>query len=365
MKIICTQENLKTSLQVIGRVAGSSNTLPILNNVLLKTENGQLKLQATNLEVAISTYMRCKIEEEGSVTVVSKIINDLVNSLPNQNLTIQTADNNVLKIETENYHTTLKTLPEEEFPLIPSVENGYEVNLKAEDLKKSLDQVSFASSTNQTQPEITGVLFSIGKNLKLAATDRYRLAEKTLSIKGLSTEHQSILPHKTIQELSRIIGPQSGEARLVFNDTQMLFKFSGTEIISRLVDGQYPDYQQIIPTNFITEIYASKQQLIGALKTVAVFSQGNNSVKLEYSEPEQKLSFAAESSELGRSKVDRGCEIKGGAGSLILNYRYVLDCLGSMDGDEVVLKINNNTSPTLVVPRQSADYLYLVMPIQG
>ncbi|HYV33380.1 MAG TPA: DNA polymerase III subunit beta, partial [Candidatus Limnocylindria bacterium] len=180
MKIICTQENLKSGLATVGRIISSTNTLPILNNLLIKTENGLLKISSTNLEIAITTTVRCKIEEDGGVTVTSKTLVDLVNNLPNKNITFQTKENELL-IETENYHTSVKTLPMEEFPLIPTVEGKNTLNLDSQELKKALDQVVFAASTNQTQPEMSGILFSKSSGeLRVAATDRYRLAERKM-----------------------------------------------------------------------------------------------------------------------------------------------------------------------------------------
>ncbi|MCW1949609.1 MAG: DNA polymerase III subunit beta, partial [Candidatus Shapirobacteria bacterium] len=274
MKIICTQENLKTGLSIIGKVLSSTNTLPILNNVLMKTEHGVLKLSSTNLELAISTQVRCKVEEDGGITVVGKTLGDLVNNLPNQNTTIQTSGTE-LSLEVGNYHTSIKTMPADEFPLIPVVSDGQSFSLEAQELKNSMDQVAFAASNNQTQPEISGVLFAVsGGILKIVATDRYRLAEKKIELKNYSgTDLEAIVPQKTVVEISRIIGGQKGLLDVVVSSTQAMFSFNNTEVVSRLVDGQYPDYQQIIPSSFQISAVLDKSLLVGALKTTSVFSR--------------------------------------------------------------------------------------------
>ena len=267
MKLICTQENLKAALATVGRIIPSSNTLPILSNLLIKTENGVLNISSTNLEIAITTQLRCKIEEQGEVTVVSKTINELINSLPNKNITLQTG-NGDLKVETENYRTSIKTLPAEEFPLIPEVDGGRKLSLDSQELKDSLEQVVFAASTNQTQPEISGVFLSRDNGgLVAVATDRYRLAEKKLALKEKAEGVQSmIIPQKTILELIRIIGSQKGEVEMSFNESQISLNFNDTQIVSRLIDGQYPDYKQIIPGKFTTTVVTEKAALGGGPK---------------------------------------------------------------------------------------------------
>jgi DNA polymerase-3 subunit beta len=366
MKVICTQENLRAGLATAGRIISSSNTLPVLNNLLLKTENGALKISSTNLEVAITTNIRCKVEEEGETTVFAKTITELINNLPNQNITLENKNSN-LKIETENYHNEIKTLPAEEFPLIPEVEKKEALQINAQELKKSIDQVVFAVSTNQTQPEITGVLFSIeGKRLRIAATDRYRLAEKTIEIeKEATTNHEIIVPQKTINELSRIIGNQKGEAEVYINETQICLNFNNTQIVSRLIDGQYPDYKQLVPINFNTVIVAPKTALVNALKTAGIFSQGTNSVVFSYSKDKQSLIITSESPELGKSEVELQSKIEGIEGKIVLNNRYVLDSLGGVETENAVLKIIDDNSPSLIMPEKEENYFCLVMPIKS
>lgn len=366
MKVICTQENLKLGLSTVGRIISSSNTLPILSNLLIKTENGVLKISSTNLEIAITTQVRCKVEEDGEVTVVGKTINDLINNLPNKNITLQVTGNE-LKIETENYHTAIKTLPAEDFPLIPKVEEGVNITLDSQELKKSLDQVVFATSLNQTQPEISGVFFTaIGTNLKIVATDRYRLSEKTVKLNtNITSELNVILPQKTILELSRVIGSQKGIVEMVFNETQVALNVNETLIISRLIEGQYPDYNQIVPTEFKINVKTEKSALASALKTVAVFSQSTKSVKFDFLESGQKIVLSTESSDLGKSNVELPAVVTGGDVTLILNYNYVLDCLSSIESQSIVLKIIDDNSPSLIVPDENKDYMYLVMPIKS
>lgn len=350
----------------MGRIISSSHTLPILNNLLLKTENGLLKISATNLEMAIINNIRCKVEEDGSLTVASKVFVDLVNNLPNKNITLQSKENQLF-VETENYHTNIKTLPAEEFPLIPAVEGGNALKLDAQELKTALDQVMFAASTNQTQPEISGVLFAAEKEiLRLAATDRYRLAERKVLVSQTNGENmEAIVPQKTCLELSRIIGNQKGNLEMQFSETQASVNFNEVLVVSRLVDGQYPDYKQIIPTVFTTTAVTEKNSLVNALRAVAIFGQNGSSVSMVFSEDKQQMELAAESSELGKGSVELPAKIEGKGGSLVLNYHYLLDCLSGVDSQNVVIKMIDDNSPSLVVPEDKNDYIYLVMPIKS
>lgn len=366
MNIICTQENLKNGVLIVGRIISSNNSLPVLNNILLKTENGLLKLSSTNLEIGITTRVRCKIEEPGGVTVVCKTLTELVNNLPNKNINLKTKSGQI-ELDSDGYKAVVKTTPHEEFPIIPVIEDGKSFEVEAEVLKKALDQVLFAASTNLTQPEISGVLFSLDKQyLKIVATDRYRLAEKKLEINNSNiSDAQFIVPHKTLLELSRIIGNNKKAIEVVFNETQAVFKVSDTEIVTRLVDGQYPDYKQIIPTEFNNQIVVKKDELLSALKVASIFSQNSNSVKLVFKGSGGKMVVSTESQELGKSDVEVEARIEGGSGELVLNHRYISECLNNLLAEKVVIKITSDSSPSLIIPEGKEDYTYLVMPIKS
>lgn len=366
MKVICTQENLKSGLVTTGRIISSSNTLPILNNVFIKTENGLLKISSTNLEIAITTSIRCKIETEGEVTVSSKTLMDLISNLPNKNITLEKKDTDLL-IESENYHTKLKTLPTEDFPIIPTVEQKDVITVDSIELKKSLEQVVFAASTNQTQPEISGVLFSVEeKILKIVATDRYRLAEKKVElVKPAEKNFSIIIPQKTTGEIIRVIGPQKGVVEIIVSETQIAVMFNDTQIVSRLVDGQYPDYKQIIPNNFLITTTVAKTDLVSAIKTTSVFGQLTSGIHLGFSLEKQQINLFSGSTEVGDSSVEVNALVVGGSVDLVLNYKYLLDCLNSINTEKVLIKIVDDNSPSILVPENESNYVYLIMPIKG
>jgi DNA polymerase-3 subunit beta len=239
--------------------------------------------------------------------------------------------------------------------------------LDAQSFKTAVSQVVFSASTNQTQPEISGVFLGIDEQgLRLAATDRYRLAEKKVAVQNPQRIIQEvIIPHKTAVETSRIIGSMTGDLQICLGGNQIVFNFQNTTVVSRLVDGQYPPYQQIIPQTFNTVITTKKNPFTSALKAGGIFSQNGNSVKLEYLHEGQKLVLSSESGELGKNIVGLPSLVEGQSGALILNYHYILDCLNSIESDEVIIRVVDDNSPTLINPKTQEGLVYLIMPIKN
>jgi len=363
MKIICTQENLKLGLNQVSRIVGSSQTLPILNNVLFQTENGQLKISATNLEIGISTLVRCKIEAEGGVCLNAKVLLDLVNNLPNENITIEVGDSET-SVSTDRYQTKIKHLPVEDFPLIPNVEDATTVAVNSETLKEAIDSVAFAVSQSETQPEISGILFNLNNSkLVITATDRYRLAEISIPVKT-EVDKAVIVPHRSVAEISRAIALSTNEIKLLISSTQIAVTVGGTYLVSRLIDGQYPEYSQIIPTELGTIITLEHADLLSALKTSGIFSKSAGSVTLVYDSEKQSIQTQSASQGVGESVVDIPCSVKGNSGSVIMNYRYMMDLLTNTDQKTLNIHIIDDNNPVVFRKLEKENYLYLIMPIR-
>lgn len=364
MRIICTQENLRAGLQQVSRIVGSSSTLPILNNVLLQTENGQLKISATNLEMGINTLIRCKIETEGGTCISAKVLLDVVNNLPNENITIDVQDNEVL-VATERYQTKIKHLPVEDFPLIPAIDDGTVITLSAKELKEALDSVAFAVSSSETQPEISGVLFKFdGTILTITATDRYRLAEMSISTQT-SSDRSVIVPHRSINELSRLLGTVASETiDIHISSTQIALSVGDTYLVTRLIDGNYPEYQQIIPGEAGTVVTVEHSDLLSALKTTGIFSRGVGSVTMTIDAEKQSVQIMSSSQGVGESVVEIPCVVKNGSGGIIMNYRYMLDLLTNTAPVTLDIHVIDDANPVVFRPQGKPNYLYLIMPIR-
>lgn len=363
MRVICTQENLKNGLTYTNKIISSSVTLPILNTVLIKTEQGQLNLSSTNLEVGISITIRCKTEEEGSVCVPAKPLLDVVNSLQNKNLELY-LQGNELVVKSEKTQIKLKTLPTEEFPIIPTIEKPEKILLPANIFKHCLNQVVFSAANNTTQPEISGLLIKTSpEELKMAATDRYRLAEVRHSINLQNHSRTIILPQKTAHEVLRILGDSQEELEILLSDTQFAISFKNIYLISRLIEGNYPDYEAIIPKNFNTFIRVPKKLLEQALKTVSIFSEHSSGVKLLFIAEQNLLKITAISENYGEGFSEIDAEILGESGEIVFNYLYLTDFLAVIANEQVEIKITDSSHPALLTSPNNPNHQYMVMPI--
>ncbi len=373
MKFISLQENLKRGLSVVSRISSKNINLPILNNILIKANAGTIEFISTNLEIGISHQIRGKVEKDGEFTVDSKLINEYISLLESGEKVLVDLEKNELKIECGNYKTKIKGEDSKEFPLIPTIPKNsfYSTNLFA--LKKALNSVIFSVSNSENRLELSGVLFSfIGEDLFLAATDSYRLAEYKLKInkEKIEEDQKIIVPAKTIQELLRIIGnfensldQDDQEIKIYLSDNQILFSFDSVEIISRLISGHYPDYQQIIPSKSQTEIKTNRNELVRAVKAAALFSKtGINDITLLFFG--KKILVSAFSGSSGESQVELAAEVSGGDNEVTINYRYLLDGLNNIEGEFVGLSVLNNMTPCVLRPEKNKDYLYIVMPIR-
>jgi len=367
MKLICTQENLNFGLGLVSHLATRSTNLPILNNVLLKAEKGELKLITTNLEMGIKLSVRGKIEKEGAFTVNAKLLSDYINLLPKENIEME-LDEAILNIKCQNYKTQIKGLEATEFPILPEVEKKNKLVVKAEDLKDALTRVAFCAALDESRPEISGVLFKTSDNqLIITATDSYRLAEKKINVVASQVSaNQIIVPLKTINELQRILFNQTEkEINLFFNENQILFEIDNIELISRLIEGQYPDYQQIIPTQKKTEAKIKVGEFLQAVKSASLFCKpGINDVKLTLLPEKSELVVLASNANLGENITNLKVEISGEDNEIVFNYRFLIDGLNNINQEYLDFEVTNNSIPGIIKPIGEDGYLYIIMPIR-
>jgi len=374
MKISCTQENLNQGLSVVSHIAVKNNNLPILANILFKVEDKMLTLSATNLEIGISIKVRGKVEEDGEFTAEARLVSDYISLLPKERIDLETSADN-LKIGCQKQKTKIKTQSGTDFPLIPKIEknNAYVVSNK--EFKDAISEVSFAASNSETRPEIAGVFMNfVGGELIVAATDSYRLAEKKIKlVESAEEERKIIVPVKTLLEVSRILGIFKEDITLGDNDNleiyiadnQIMFSYNGAEIISRLIEGQYPDYAQIIPTSTTSTVRVGVSELTKAVKTASLFTKsGIFDIKLEFNPSAGELVLSSSSAQAGENISSVEAEITGNASSIVLNFRYLLDGLQNIKSEKAVLELNDINSPGVLRPDNDERYVYIVMPIK-
>jgi len=375
MTFISLQENLKQGLAIVSRVVSKNINLPILNNILFKVNKSNIELIATNLEIGITHQVRGKIDSEGEFTVDSKVITDYINLLPGDKVECE-RDGLEIKIKCQNYKTKIHVQDASDFPLIPKVDKDNFYSIPVDEFKSALSEVIFAVANNETRLELSGILLSFtGDSLVLAGTDSYRLAEKKIKIKSNYENPVSkvIVPARTLQELIRVLSSfkedeqleNAGEIKICLSENQILFIFGSTELVSRLINGSYPDYQQIIPLNYKTRVLINKNELMRAIKASAIFSKaGVNDVALDFKSETGKITISSASSQVGESSVELNSEIEGDNNEIIINYRYFLDGLNNISSDIIKLDLVNSGTPCVLRPEKTDDYLYIVMPIR-
>ena len=379
MKLICTQENLNKALNVVGKIINKNATLPILNNILLKTEKGRLKLSSTNLELGINYWVGGKIEEEGEITVPTRLFANFIASLPNNNVEIK-LKGDTLNIKCDKYKTSIKGLSAKEYPLIPKIEAEPVFKISSSDFKQALIQVLPAISNSESRIEITGVFLDLSKldknKIVLVTTDSYRLAEKTLILKKENINKEAlniagnissvIIPKNVVQELIRDLDGDENLLEVMISENQILFKFNNADMISRLLEGKYPDYKQIIPNKFETESVVNISEIANAIRVAGLFvSASSNNIELKTYPNSNILEVSSGASEIGSNNTKVAAEIKGKDLEVIYNHKYLSDGFGGMDGEKAILKINSEKLPTVLTSITDKNLIYVIMPVRA
>ncbi|MFH1598194.1 MAG: DNA polymerase III subunit beta [Patescibacteria group bacterium] len=364
MKFSCTQENLNHGLNVVNHVASKNANLPILANVLIEVDKTGIKLSTTNLEVGVSSTVRGKIEEPGKLTVPARLFADYVSLLPNEKVDFESEEND-LKVSCQKSHTKIKGMQADEFPVIPQVDKKDKCQIKAKDFKASIASVIFAVAYDESRPEISGVFTQFkDKEMTLVATDSYRLAEKKVQLSDGSKKEQGVIvPVRTYQELMRVLESEEDILEINLNENQIQFSLGDVELVSRVIDGQYPDYQQIIPAEQRTTAVVNLPEFVKAIKTASLFCKsGINDINLNFEK--DKIKIHTSNTQIGENESEVEAKIQGDNNQIVFNYRYLLDGLANLDGEETEIRLIDSVNPGLLVPPGQSDYLYIIMPIK-
>ncbi|MDP2947140.1 MAG: DNA polymerase III subunit beta [Nanoarchaeota archaeon] len=375
MKLQILQEKLKEGLGIVEKISSKSLTLPILNNILIETEKNFLNLSATDLEIGIKWWALTKIEKEGKITAPSKLLSGFVGSLPQKTINIE-AVKDILNLKCEEYNAKIKGFSAEEYPLIPKISKNEFISLNSAGFCRDLSQISDIPSPSNSRPEISGIYFSVQKNLiTAAATDSFRLGEKkilNISKSSITNNYSLIIPQKTIKEVINIFGDKEGDITIYFSPNQIMFEILMQEtdhpqiqLISRLIDGEYPNYKEIIPKNFSTRIILNKDVFLNQIKTASLFSGKTNEIKLKASPEKKEIQILSQSPELGEHQSVITAQITGEKAEVAFNYRFLWDGLNKADNGEVVLDLNSDSGPGVVRSEGNETYTYVAMPIKS
>ncbi len=372
MKFSCRQEYLSRGLGIVGRAVATRTTLPITSNVLLATDQGRLKLVATNLEVAISCWIVGKVEEEGAITVPARLITEFVNSLPNEQIDMSLSKTKTLELKCARFEARISGVDAKDFPPIPSIEDGITTTVEVGVLRQGITQVAFAAATEESRPVLTGIDARFeGNALTLAAADGFRLAVYTLPLSSpVNEKTEVIIPGRTLSELNRLMSDDAEMVELLVNPSrsQVLICMKDIEIVSQLIQGTFPQYAQLIPQSSKTKVIVGVAEFLRAAKTASIFARdGSGIVRLVMTPGKApapgKLVVSARSEEIGDDVGEIDADVQGDESKIAFNGKYLIDVLSVLREPKVTLETTNPSSPGVIRPAGTENYVHVVMPM--
>ncbi|MDP3014384.1 MAG: DNA polymerase III subunit beta [Candidatus Subteraquimicrobiales bacterium] len=365
MKFKCLKNDILNATQIVQKAVSTRSTLPILTGILLQLKDKQIKLSATDLEIAIEYELEIDGEIDGSVVVPAKIFGDIIKNLPESIITMDaTKSPNQINIVCERSSFSIKTLPWEDFPKFPEIDNLRSFSLESDLLGNAIKQVSKATSRDDTRPVLTGVLINVVRDkLKMVATDSYRLAVREVKVEDIGEDRiKIIVPGRTLDELSKILPGANTKVVFGVTESQIVFRFGGLTLISRLIEGEFPNYQQLLPESYNVKLEINKDELTCAIKRVSLIAASNIPVKLYTNKNLMRISTQV--TDVGGAIEE--ISIKGPEEKMEIsfNWQYLLDGVVSVQGDKVILEIVDALKPGMIRSPEAEDFLYLVMPVR-
>jgi|SRR3989344_1917131 len=363
MKITINNKNLVRAVVAVERIVSRNHSLPILNNILLKTDQGRLRLTTTNLEIGINYLVSAKIDETGEIAIPARIFSDFINNLKEDKITLVTK-NNTLNINTEKYKSQILGFNPKDFPIIPKINSDNTLTLPAKILKNNLTTVLDSVSVSETRPELAGVfLQSTDNQIIMASTDSFRLTEKITDLKN-KQPYSFILPRNTAVELIRLLGDINEDVKIKYSENQVSFSTDDIEIVSRLIEGNYPDYKKVIPEKYISRLLVNKDSLDKNIRLAGLFSSNISDIKIGCDEG--KLIINAKNSEKGEFQVVTEATLKNEPFDIALNYNYLLDGIKIIPTDNLIIEYTGQGSPLVIRPeKDNKDLTYLIMPLRN
>jgi DNA polymerase-3 subunit beta len=376
MRISCLQENLAKGLATVGRAVATRSTLPVLSNILLESDEGRLRLAATNLEVGINCWIGARVEEPGSTTVPARLLTEFVNSLPPGQIDMElTERTQTLNLKCARFEANIKGIAADEFPDVPTAESvggQNNLHLEAETFRKLIDQVVFAAATDESRPILTGVLAQFHQGgLTLAAADGFRLSVTSADV-GVDLDETTsvIIPARALAELSRVSVNQEDPIELIITPqrNQVLFHLSNIDLVSQLIEGNFPDYKQIVPSAHSTRTLISTAELLKAVKVALLFARDAANIIRFNVVPGSDLTpgqiiVTGSSAEFGDNVSEIDASIEGEEIEVAFNARYMIDALSVVDTPEVALETSTPSSPGVLRPVGEGDFLCVIMPM--
>ena len=371
MEITLLKEHLINQLHLLTRITGYNTTLPILSSVYLEAKKGGLILKATNLEMGVILNIRASVKKTGKIAVPAKMLSNVMEGISEKKITIKKSGNNI-KIITRTCSNEIKGVESRDFPLIPQIGKSVFLKIKGKDLARAIEQVLPSIAISNMRPDLAGVYVLRKKDkVMVVATDGFRLSEKTVKHEIIKkskkeTNNALIIPSKTAVEIVHIFNQRDETVSLLVEENQIAIKGENIYLVSRVIDGNYPDYTQIIPKEHKTEIILDKNELLGAVKLAALFSQADsNDILLDIQPSNKKMNVSAQSKDTGKTLKKVRIRVSGKKVKIVLNYKYLMDSINSIKEDELRILVNQSDSPILIEPHKERgkNFLCIISPI--
>lgn len=373
MELICDKKDLQVGVAAVEKIVTTRSTLPIIGYILFEASKNGLKLSANNLEMGIELDVKSNVGKDGSILIPAKTLSGIVSKLPETKVEFKLTEKGTVRITYDKSYFNVHTLPPDEFPVLPKVKNGKSFTIAADVFANMIKQTIFSASSSEEKYVLTGVLMEFGKgslpgdqtNIRMIATDGYRLAKRGEKVKlSDAIKGSVIVPAKALQEIYRIIDNESGDVEVTFSAEQIAFKYNGVYLISRLIQGQFPDYKQVLPKKSSTIITLKTRDLLKAAERTAVIASGSaNIVRFEIKN--EKLHLFASTPDVGTVDEELDADIKGeGSNQIAFNIRLITDVLKVIDTPEVIIELTESLGPGVIRQPEKGEYLYIVMPIR-
>lgn len=367
MKISATKDNLSYGVQVVQRAVSSKNPMPILSGILVKTVNGQLVFTATDLEMGIECSVPVAVQEDGGVVLPARYFGEIVRKLPDVKISLDVnKENSNTLIRYGQSEFNLLGLSPEDFPILPAIDSDSTLVIKQDIFKNMIKQVGFATAADDNRPIFTGILMEIeNDDIRLVATDTHRLAFRSGKTESgsIQLEKSVIIPGKTLNELNKIMNGDSEELKIAFGENQLVFEMPGIRLVSRLIEGQFPNYKQVIPQGCKTKIKIKTRELLDAAERASLLAkEGANVIRLNVSEGNMVIS--SNSPEIGKIEEQLAVEMEGEETQIAFNSKYLIDVLKVIDAEEILLELTGSLSPGIIKPVEGDYYIYLILPIR-
>jgi len=364
MKIQCTKEKIQRAVQKAERITSKNATLPVLACLHIEAKDKKLHIRATNLDIAVEITIPVKVEQEGIVAVPGQLFTSFIASITGDETITLELDGKNLHVHSERNETTIKALSEEDFPSIPQVSADKKCLIQSEALINGMKSVWYSASISSMKPELSSVyLYPDGSNLIFVATDGFRLAEKKVEVKNNDTFESVLVPYRNVAEIIKLLDGANEDVEVRFDEGQIAFVYDGVYIVSRIVDGTFPDYKQIIPKEDTTEVIVLKEEFLQALKLSNIFSDKFNQITMSISPENEVFEITSKNLDKGENKNTVDATLRGDDVQISFNHKYISDCFTSMVSDSLTLYFNGNTKPLVIRGVGDNSFRYLVMPL--